>query len=581
MPNPDAIRRLIEGFVGEASDLCESVTRDLLAIERGGKDLVARYENVARSLHTLKGGAGTLGLEDLERLAHRLEDALLAHQAAKEPIPSRDADALLRGLDAFMDRLRAHADGRAAELDSVEDVLAALRPAGEQPSVDVADEAIAGLDPTPEQPEPSAIARGQQAWRVAPEHVIALTREVERLRFLRLRVDERRHALARARSALGPLSRAHDAREADEILAGVDAALAADAQDVADLVDVLEQGVKDISTQPIRVIFEPLHRAVRDLCRSTGKEARLSFVGGETCLDRRVLEALKGPIVHLIRNAVVHGIEAPAERRDRGKHEEGAIVIRVEQQGNVVFIEVSDDGAGLKLEAIKRAAIERKIATEAELARMPPEKVHELVFLPAVSTAPEVTATSGRGIGMDAVKKGIEQLHGQIELQTTYGQGTRILLTFPAGLGSSPILIVRVEDRDFGLPMASVESVVAASPSHLTIGRGETRLKHQDELLLVVDLGAALGLRPLRPVTGGRLLIVHSKGRRVALWVNDVVGDMNLAIRPLPIEVAHVPLYQGASSLAGGTLVLIMRPDWITGVRDPATMSRTGREAFV
>jgi len=479
-------------------------------------------------------------------------------------MPAGDADAMLRGLDAFMFRVRAHAAGRGVELEDVENVMPPLGSAVKaQPTAEGDDETVERLDDELAQAETFSVAGGPQTWRVAAGQVIALMKEVERLRFLRLRLGERRRALSSVRSAVGVASRGHRSSEAEEILTGIDAALASDGQEAADVVEALEQAVKDIGTQPIRVIVEPLHRAVRDLCRSAGKEARLSLVGGETCLDRRVLDGLKGPIVHLIRNAIAHGIESPAERRARGKHEEGAIVIRVEQQGNVVFIEVSDDGGGLELEAIKRAALEKGLVTETGLARMPTERIYELIFLPTVSTAREVTATSGRGVGMDAVKKGIEDLHGHVELQTTPKQGTRFLVTFPAGLGSSPILVVRADDQNVGIPMLSVESVAGATASHLVVGASETRLKHEDELLPVVDLAAVLGLRPPRTVAGGRLLIIHSQGRRVAAWVDDVVADMDLAIRPLPPEVAHLPLYQGASSLAGGELLLIMRPDWL------------------
>ena len=290
----------------------------------------------------------------------------------------------------------------------------------------------------------------------------------------------------------------------------------------------------------------------------------------------------------MIRNAVAHGIESPAHRRARGKHEEGAIVIRVEQQGNVVFIEVGDDGAGLDLDAIRRAAIEQGAATDADIARMSPAKLAELVFLPKVSTARAVTATSGRGIGMDAVKKGVEELHGHVELQTTWGQGTRVLVTFPAGLGSSPVLVVRADDYDFGIPMLSVESIAASKPANLVTGRNEARLKYQDELLSIVDLGVILGLRHPRPIAGGRLLVIRSQRRRVALWVGEIVGDMDLAIRSLPPEVSHLPQYQGASTLAGGQLLLIMRTDWLTGghaaepaidSRAPVDDSRTARAA--
>ncbi|MDP9151065.1 MAG: response regulator [Myxococcota bacterium] len=571
MPTRDPIERLIQGFVSEAGDISESITRDVLVLERGGSDLMARYENVARGLHTLKGGAGTLGLKDLERLAHALESALLPHRDAGRPLGSRDADALLRGLDTLMFRLRAHAEGRGAELDGIDEALPTNTSAEGRPWLAVPQDSF-----PPPANEPLAqhhdLPRdgGAQTWPVAPHQVTALTVEVERLRFMRLRLDERRRDLARARSMLTLLLRGREAGETQALLSKIDAAISTDGEEITSVVDALEQGVKDIGTQPIRVILEPLHRAVRDLCRTTGKEARFSVVGGEACLDRRVLAALKGPIVHLIRNAVAHGIETPDVRRARGKHEEGAIVIRIEQQGNVVFIEVSDDGEGLKGDAIRRAALLSGVATDAELAAMPAEQVNRLIFLPTVSTADEVTATSGRGMGMDAVQKGLETIHGKVEVHSTPQQGLRVLLTFPAGLGSSPVLIVRTDEQYLGIPTRSVSSILPVKRSNLVVGRHETTLRHQDETLPVVDLGAILGLRPRRRIEGGQLLVIHSHVQHAALWVDEIAGDVDLTIRPLPRGLAGLPLYQGAARLARGELVLVLRPEWLVGERQSA-----------
>jgi chemotaxis protein histidine kinase CheA len=575
MYRADALAQLIHGFVAEASDLCESVTRDLLALERSEtRDFAARNESVARALHTLKGAAGTLGLEDLELLAHRLEDVVAAQSSAQQPIASLVADVVLRGLDAFMFRLRAHADGSGVTLDAIEDVLAsgltALAPALPTGPPDDAAAAFAeALKPS----QAPLVAGGPQTWRVDPDQVTALMKEIERLRVVRLRLDARRRDVARIVSIVNESWRGPASTEVRSLLAGMDAAAMIDRQEVLDIVQALEDGVKTIGTQPVRVVVDPLYRAVRDLCRTTGKEAKLSLVGGEISLDRRVLEALKGPLVHLIRNAVDHGIETPQVRRSRGKHEEGSIVVRVEQQGNVVFIEVSDDGDGLKLDAIRRAALDKGAVTEDEMARMAPEDLSKLIFLPSVSTAESVTATSGRGIGMDAVKKNLEQLRGSVEVQSVARQGTRVLMTFPAQLGSSPLLIVRVGEGHFAVPLVSVESVATAQPHDLRGWPEEARFERGEKSLRVVDLSELLESSTRRSAPPTQILVIHSQGQRVALGVDEIVGDLELIIRPLPRELASVATYQGASVLAHGEIVLILRPDWLVGVRDVPRMS--------
>jgi chemotaxis protein histidine kinase CheA len=315
---------------------------------------------------------------------------------------------------------------------------------------------------------------------------------------------------------------------------------------------------------PVRTVLEPLRRAVRDLCKATGKQAKLSVVGAEVSLDRRVLEQLRGPLVHLVRNAVDHGLELPHVREARGKHREGALTIRVEQQGNMLFIEVADDGAGLDVEQIREAALRRALVPAEELANMTTQQLHQLVFRPGFSTKIEATEFSGRGVGLDVVRNQIQALQGHVELQSVPGQGARFMLTLPADLGSSPVLVVRCGEHQLGIPMAAVESSRAARSKDLKIGRTRVQLDHREQLLSVQDLGAVVGLRqPEVPADGQPLLILQSQGRRLALSVDEVLGDRELVIRPLPVEVRELPAYQGAATLARGELVLILRPDFL------------------
>jgi CheY-like chemotaxis protein len=198
-----------------------------------------------------------------------------------------------------------------------------------------------------------------------------------------------------------------------------------------------------------------------------------------------------------------------------------------------------------------------------------------------MSTAQEVTATSGRGIGMDAVKKALEELDGHVEVQSIPEQGTQVILTFPARLGSSAVLFVRTVEHELGIPMLSVQGIVAAGASNLRVANGETRFAYHDELFPVKDLGVVLGLRQPRALTGGQLVLLNSQGQRVALAVDEVVGDMDLVILPLPREVAHIPIYQGAAILARGEVALIVRPDWFVGAQVHLPTGTSHRNALV
>ncbi|WAM25055.1 hybrid sensor histidine kinase/response regulator [Myxococcus sp. NMCA1] len=576
MPVDPMLQGLVAGFAVEAQEVVQKVTMDLLELEREGLEtdaLTRLYVRLGRHLHTLKGSAASLGMQDLSDIAHKLEDALAPLKANPQKMPRPVVDILLHGLDLFLLRAQAHADGRGDALPDPAAALAQLvadAPPPEEAAAMVAASgglaAVAAPAPSAEPVSvPDALPESADAgWRVSSWQVTALMREVERLREVRLRVEERGRELERVAVLLAKQGLLAETAEARTALSGTARSLRTDGEETSDIVDALEDGLKAITTRPVRTILDPLQRMVRDLSRQLGKEARLSVVGSEVSLDRRLLEKLQGSLVHLLRNAVDHGLELPADRERAGKHHEGALTLRVEQQGNLLYLEASDDGAGIDVEVVRRLAEQRGVVTAEETARFNENQLRDLIFRSGFSTRTDVTDTSGRGVGLDAVRASVEALQGRIEVASTPGQGTRFMLTLPTDLGSSPVLVVRVLEQLVGLPMLAVEATQLARAESLRLGKRRAHLEYQGQLLSVVDLGARLGLRALAPPAEGQpLLIVQSGGKRVALVVDAVVGDRDLVIRPLPSEVRDVPAWQGAATLSRGELLLICRPDWL------------------
>jgi two-component system, chemotaxis family, sensor kinase CheA len=578
------LQALVAGFSSEAQEVCQKVTLDLLELEREGLDNEALgkvYTRLARHLHTLKGSAASLGLQDLSSIAHKLEDALAPLRKDIKPMPRSLVDMLLHGLDLFLLRAQAHADGRGDALPDPASALAQLvadapppEEAAQATSLAVAP-ALAQAAATPSAMPAPAMSLSMEedvdaGWRVASHQVTALMREVERLREFRMRLEDRLRDISKAvelltaRELLAPTARARG------VLSAVTAGVRSDGHEASDIVDSLEEGLKSITTRPVRTILEPLQRMVRDLSRQLGKASRLAVVGAEVSLDRRLLEKLRGAMVHLLRNAVDHGIEMPDERERAGKHHEGALTLRVEQQGNILFLELSDDGRGIDVAHVRASAERKGLITAEEGARMHETQVRDLIFRPGFSTRTDVTDTSGRGVGLDAVRAAVESMQGRIEVVSTKGSGTRFIITIPMELGSSPVLTVRAIDANVGLPMLAVESTQLASQENLRIGRTKTQLDYNGQLVPVTDLGARLGLRASAPPSEGQpLIIVQSGGKRMALAVDSVVGDRDLVIRPLPAEVRDVPSYQGAAILSRGELLLILRPGWVVTDNTP------------
>jgi two-component system chemotaxis sensor kinase CheA len=536
---------LIRGFAVEATDLCRSTTVGLLILERADAEVAARRtaaETVGRGLHTLKGSAATVGMADVAELAHALETQLAGAAAPGERLPTAVADALLEGLDQLLARVQTHATGLGASPDA-------------QPTT----VATPG-SPAPPEPRPAPQGDGEQtSWRIGASQVARLVRQVEPLREAVLRADERRDGLDALLALPAAFAPAH--LPALEALRG---ALAADAAELSGALYNLDKSVEALSTLPVSGLQDALDRAVRDAARRTAKQARLSLVGGELGLDRGMLDALRGPLLHLVRNAVDHGLEPPAVREQRGKDRTGELVVRFESHGNQVVIEVSDDGGGLDLNAVRARAVQRGLLAPETSATLDDERLTALIFLPGFSTRDAVSEVSGRGVGLDVVKREVEALDGHVEVSTRAGQGTQFLLFLPVDAGSLPVLLVKAGGQRFAVPMVRLEAATRAGAAGADLPSGRPTLALRGADLEVDDLAALLGLREAqRPAPGQPVLVVRTRSGRRAVVVDALLGDESLSVRPMPRELRAVPAFQGACTLARGELVLLLRPDWL------------------
>ncbi|HSK05772.1 MAG TPA: response regulator [Kofleriaceae bacterium] len=563
-------------FVVETEGYARTANEVLLALERGEGDLAKRHQQLARLLHTLKGTAATFGLTGLAEAAHRMESAVDMAREAQSPLPAPLADALLKCLDGFVATVRACTAGR-EEPPFPPALLVALGSSRPRRA------SIPPPPPTPPTGERKPAEAPELAtWPVGADDITGFTREIERLRDLHLRIDTRARELARILDGAEALLAAPKLRPLRARLAELRSGLTGDGEETFEAIAALENGVKRICTLPVRTVLDPLHRAVRDLCRASGKRARLSIVGGDAVLDRRLLDALRGPLVQLVRNAVDHGVEPPEVRRAAAKDPEAQIVIAVAQRGNLVLLEVADDGAGLDRAALGAVALANGLVTRERLDAMPPGEVDRLVFYPGLSTRAEVSEVSGRGIGLDVVLGEVRNLDGSIDVATTPGQGTRFTIHIPMEIGSSWLLVVTAATGVYGVPLAGVETVVAARDETMRVGRRHMSLEYLETLIPIVDLGWLLGQRERKaPAAGQPLLIVQADGRRIALAVDQIVGEQDLVVRALPPELRALPQWQGAATLARGDFLLVLRPEWMVSQDSRAEQVVTRRVLVV
>lgn len=537
-------------FRDEANELLDAMVAQLLACERGLADERVAIDLLFRHAHTLKGSAGILGLDDIRDLAHAVED-VLEEPRRTGSYPPEITEPLLRAVDV----MRAHVEGKPEGKDDLLEELSRRRAGlvrGDAPAAPSAPSAPAatGPGPAPAAPSPEAAfdadppaAAGPTAAAPAPGTLPPEPRRTIRVpadkldRLLDL-VGETVTHRRRLEHALDPQARIDEA-VADEL-------------DVGDrLLDELKDAAIGMRTLPLSSITGPFPRAVRDMALAEGKEAELHLVGADTELDRVILESLSEMLVHVLRNAVAHGIEPPGDRERAGKPRVGRVELRAEQRGRLVEIVIADDGRGVPREALVRAEREGSLA--------------EVLSRAGFSTARAVSDLAGRGVGLDAVKAQVEGFGGTLEVRSTPGRGTEIALLLPLALALLEVLLVERGPHVYGLPLSAVAEVVGVGETLSLEGRPMIDLRGHS--LALHDIAAVLGAvepppLPSRPPA----VIVSAAGRRVALLCDRLLGEEEVVVRSLGALLARLRGYLGAAILGDGRIALLL---------DPGSLART------
>jgi two-component system chemotaxis sensor kinase CheA len=324
----------------------------------------------------------------------------------------------------------------------------------------------------------------------------------------------------------------------------------------------LQEGVMKTRMQPIDHIWSKLPRVVRDLGMQLKKTIRLDMEGRETELDKTLLEAVKDPLTHLVRNSVDHGIEAPERRKAAGKPGEGVLTLRARHESGQVVVEVADDGAGIDPEKVGRKAVERGLVTRDQLGRMGPADILQLIFLPGFSTADQVTNVSGRGVGMDVVKTNIESIGGTIEVESVPGEGTVCRLRIPLTLAIVPALTIECAGDRYAIPQISLQELVAldaekAATAVEEVG-GAQVYRLRGELLPLVRLTEVLGLPSDRHDGHVVIAVLRSEGRRFGLVVDRVINTEEIVVKAVGGQLKAIGLYSGATVLGDGAVALIL-----------------------
>lgn len=326
--------------------------------------------------------------------------------------------------------------------------------------------------------------------------------------------------------------------------------------ELARITNELQNLVMKVRMVPIEQVFNRFPRMVRDLSLELNKKVRLEIYGAETELDKTVVDAMGDPLMHLLRNAIDHGIEPPEERIKLGKPEEGLVKLSAYHEGNNIYIEVEDDGSGINIEKVRKRAIERGIVTEDSANRMTEEDLYNLLFLPGFSTSEKATDVSGRGVGMDVVKKRVEELNGSVRLESKPGKGTRVIIRLPLTLAIIQSLLVKTSDEIYAIPLSNIEEIVKLSETEIETIKGREILYSRGRVIPLYRLSQVLGLKRINKCNFA--VIIRTGGKQLAIAVDELIGEEEIVIKSIDRMVNLNRNFVGATILGNGKVALIL-----------------------
>jgi len=576
----DAVRE----FLVESYENLDRLDTDLITLEENPRERET-LASIFRTIHTIKGTCGFLGFGKLESVAHVGENLLSRLRDGKLEMNDDIATGLLQLVDAVRHMLGSiESSGAEGEddwsalkelLSSLQERDAAAAPATPAPLVrarrerDVVAASLPGAEPAPTKAAASvaaspAVAAPAKSKDEAPERSESEGDKHGAISESNIRVDV--VLLDRLMNLVGELVLArnqilqHAAQDGDS-------PVAATTQRLNRVTTELQEGVMKTRMQPIGNIWAKFPRVVRDLAKMCGKEVRLDMEGKDTELDKTIIEAIKDPLTHIVRNSIDHGVETPERRAAAGKDRGGRILMRAFHEGGQVNIEISDDGGGIDVERVRAKIVEKGLLPPEAAARLSERECVQHIFAPGFSTAAQVTNVSGRGVGMDVVKTNIEKIGGAVDISSERGRGTTFRIKIPLTLAIIPALLVSCGGDRYAIPQVSLLELVRVEQENLaasieTIG-GVPLYRLRGNLLPLVDLGAELGVA--RPKLGrdgsdsaANIVVLQADGATFGMLVDEINDTEEIVVKPLGKQLKGLCCYAGATIMGDGKVALIL-----------------------
>jgi two-component system, chemotaxis family, sensor kinase CheA len=580
---------LIQEFLAETTESLGALDLDIVKLEQNpnDKDLIGR---IFRLVHTIKGTCGFLGLPRLETVAHRSENVLGRYREGSLLVTEESVSLILAAFDRIkiivgglaatgaepagddsdlISLLDAVYEGKAAPAPAPAPVAAAAPAEPELPPMETIDDFVpvpapgvviaapaaaaaapAAPPPAPAPAAPKAAAEHAPPAKPVDEASATLRVSVDVLENLMTMVSE----LVLTRNQLLQILRTQG-----------DSPFTPPLQRLNHVVSELQEGVMRTRMQPIGNAWSKLPRIVRDISVELGKKISLDMRGQETELDRQVLDLIKDPLTHMVRNSADHGIEKPDERKTLGKPEEGTIQLNAFHEGGHIIIEISDDGKGLNTERIRAKAVQNGVVSEDQARNLSDKQVQQFIFAAGFSTAEKVTSVSGRGVGMDVVRTNIEKIGGTIEMNSVFGKGTTFTIKIPLTLAIVSALIVEAGNERYAVPQLSVRELVRLSDeggNRLEEIHGAPVMRLRDRLLPLVSLRVLLKIDGEIP-KGQQVIVVQVGASNFGIIVDRVFDTEEIVVKPVSPILKNIRLFSGNTILGDGNVIMILDPNGI------------------
>lgn len=587
-----------------SADHLEKLQQGLLDLEKQ-PDNQSILDGLLRETHSLKGDSRMLGVEEAEMLVHQIEEILNEVKKGETVFSGDLCDRLYVGIDAVEKIATEAVTGNPSGVSSFH-VLAQLMGAEEDTGIEEDGETkensslvVESVSDTKIQPATPSIPTAEiETVRVDFPKLDALMTQAGELLVTKLRLERRnddvselielwetwgrdfalnRQLIKELEIKLTPeelqniIKRDRTERQYldrfGSLVTQLKNQVSEDNARLDTVANRLETGIRNLRLLPLSTIFNLFPRMVRDLGRQLEKEVELTIEGGEISVDKRILEEIKAPLNHIIRNAIDHGIETPAERLANRKPQQATLLLRGSQDGNRIIIEIIDDGKGLDIEKIGITALKKEVCTESELLKMTPQQIQSLIFAPGFSTRSEVSEISGRGVGLDVVRENVERLKGTVEVNSTWGIGCQFRLSFSTSLSTTSVLIIEVNENFYAVPINFIDKMILVGTNDIFLLEGNPTILWEEKPLSVAWLKDILKIKNTSDnnVEQSQIpcIIINVGTEKIGIFTDNLLYQQDIILKPQSKLIENIPNISGSTILSSGEVCLVIDPKQI------------------